>query len=98
MLIPQSWWISNSEQAKGMLEEAKQPMREPTKKSDIKVIFDSFYEEDYGVVDIHMEEQAPQGETGRLSHQRKRDYCVRDDASQSCVSNHSSGRNLDARW
>jgi hypothetical protein len=91
------WSLKMSEQTKDVIEDERQ-IREPTKRPDIKVVFDSFYEEDYGIPDVYGEEQPSQQGIGRLSHQRKRDFCDLDDDNQNCGANRSRDRKVDSMW
>jgi hypothetical protein len=81
------WTHTTSKQIKESVGDEHQ-MRLPTKESHTKVVFDSFYEEDYGITNMYKEEQPSQHEIGRLSHQRRRDSCDRHDASQNCGAVH----------
>jgi predicted transcriptional regulator len=70
VLMPRSWMGASLQESDKEAQE--RPVKKPTKMTGMKVIFDSFYEEDYGVTDIQMEDVPPQQGNGRLSHKRKR--------------------------
>jgi hypothetical protein len=75
MLLPSSMQVP-SKYTEQSPDAPDRPTTKPSKMTGMKVIFDSFYEEDYGVADTpqveEQEDEAPLHEKGRLSHQRKK--------------------------
>jgi hypothetical protein len=99
---PWSWWsLTTSNEPHDIVEDDPKNMRQPNLMSDMKIVFDSFYEEDYGIADIFKEEeQSPNKQEiiGRLKHQRIRESCDRDDTSQNCGANRSGHGNFNSKW
>ncbi|KAG7342056.1 hypothetical protein IV203_007148 [Nitzschia inconspicua] len=77
MLFPKSLMGilgSSHQQHQRNISSQHHPTRKPTMMTGMKVVFDSFYEEDYGVAHVQIvEEEVPLQGKNRLSHERKKE-------------------------